>query len=127
MAAGPLNIEAVTEALLFAVRAGADPARVREALRGGFVSSRVLDVHGERMVRRSLESGFRIALHQKDLQLAPGSAREPGVALPGTAVAQELFNARAAHGGRGRDHSALVGALEKMSNVEIGQAAGTAA
>ena len=115
-----LNIEAVAEALLFAARAGADPARVREALMGGFAASRVLEVHGERMVRRTFEPGFRIQLHQKDLNLALGAARQLGVALPNTATTQELFNACAAHGGSGWDHSAVVRALEKLSNFEIG-------
>jgi 2-hydroxy-3-oxopropionate reductase len=116
-----LNIEAVSEALLFAAKAGADPARVREALMGGFASSRILEVHGERMIKRTFDPGFRIALHQKDLNLALSSARELGVALPNTATAQELFNACTAHGGSGWDHSAMVRALEKLADFEIGQ------
>jgi 2-hydroxy-3-oxopropionate reductase len=114
-----LNIEAVAEALLFASRAGADPACVREALMGGFASSKILEVHGERMIKRTFEPGFRIGLHQKDLNLALSSARELGVSLPNTAMAQELFNACAAHGGKGWDHSAMVKALEGMANFEI--------
>ncbi|MCY7317684.1 MAG: 2-hydroxy-3-oxopropionate reductase, partial [Ramlibacter sp.] len=106
-----LNIEAVAEALLFAARAGADPARVRQALMGGFASSKVLEVHGERMVKRTFEPGFRIELHQKDLNLALDSARSLGVSLPNTASTQQLFNACAAHGGKGWDHSGLVRAL----------------
>jgi 2-hydroxy-3-oxopropionate reductase len=116
-----LNIEAVAEALVFAARAGADPARVREALMGGFASSRVLEVHGERMVKRTFDPGFRIELHQKDLNLALASARALGVSLPNTATAQELFNACTAHGGKAWDHSAIVRALEKLANFEIGQ------
>ena len=116
-----LNIEAVAEALLFAARAGADPARVRQALMGGFASSKILEVHGERMVKRTFDPGFRIALHQKDLNLALSTARELGVSLPNTATAQELFNSCAAHGGKAWDHSAMVKALEKMANYEIGQ------
>jgi 2-hydroxy-3-oxopropionate reductase len=116
-----LNIEAVAEALLFAARAGADPGRVRHALMGGFASSRILEVHGERMVKRTFDPGFRIELHQKDLNLALSSARALGVSLPNTATAQELFNACAAHGGKAWDHSAMVRALEKMANFEIGQ------
>ncbi|MDP4299874.1 2-hydroxy-3-oxopropionate reductase [Leptothrix discophora] len=115
-----LNIEAVGEALLFAAKAGADPAKVRQALMGGFAASRILEVHGERMVKRTFEPGFRIELHQKDLNLALSSARALGVSLPNTATAQELFNACAAHGGKGWDHSAMVRALEKMANFEIG-------
>jgi 2-hydroxy-3-oxopropionate reductase len=116
-----LNIEAVAEALLFAARAGADPARVRQALMGGFASSKILEVHGERMIDRSFDPGFRIELHQKDLNLALSNARELGVSLPNTATAQELFNACAAHGGSGWDHSGMVRALEQLSNFEIGQ------
>ena len=116
-----LNIEAVAEALLFAARAGADPARVRQALMGGFAASKILEVHGERMVKRTFEPGFRIELHQKDLNLASSSARALGVSLPNTAMAQELFNSCAAHGGKAWDHSAMVKALEKMANFEIGQ------
>jgi len=118
-----LNIEAVAEALLFAAKAGADPARVRQALMGGFASSKILEVHGERMVKRTFDPGFRIELHQKDLNLALGSARALGVALPNTAMAQELFNACVAHGGKAWDHSAMVKALEMMANFEIGQKA----
>ncbi|MEJ8839635.1 2-hydroxy-3-oxopropionate reductase [Ramlibacter sp. AN1133] len=118
-----LNIEAVAEALLFAAKAGADPARVRQALMGGFASSKILEVHGERMVKRTFDPGFRIELHQKDLNLALSSARSLGVSLPNTATAQELFNACAAHGGKAWDHSAMVRALEKLANFEIGQKA----
>jgi 2-hydroxy-3-oxopropionate reductase len=118
-----LNIEAVAEALLFAAKAGADPARVRAALMGGFASSKILEVHGERMVKRTFDPGFRIGLHQKDLNLALSSARALGVSLPNTATAQELFNACAAHGGAAWDHSAMVRALEKLANFEIGQKA----
>lgn len=118
-----LNIEAVAEALLFAARAGADPARVRQALMGGFASSKILEVHGERMVKRTFDPGFRIELHQKDLNLALSSARALGVSLPNTAMAQELFNSCVAHGGKAWDHSAMVKALEKMANFEIGQKA----
>ena len=114
-----LNIEAVAEALVFAAKAGADPARVREALMGGFAASRILEVHGERMIRRTFAPGFRIGLHQKDLNLALSSARALGVALPNTATAQELFNVCAAQGGRDWDHSALVRALETMSNASL--------
>jgi 2-hydroxy-3-oxopropionate reductase len=121
-----LNIEAVAEALLFAAKAGADPARVRQALMGGFASSKILEVHGERMVKRTFDPGFRIELHQKDLNLALASARQLGVSLPNTATAQELFNACAAHGGKAWDHSAMVRALEKLANFEIGQPAAQA-
>jgi 2-hydroxy-3-oxopropionate reductase len=116
-----LTIEAVGEALLLAAKAGADPAKVRQALMGGFASSRILEVHGDRMVKRTFDPGFRIELHQKDLNLALSTARQLGVALPNTATCQELFNACAAHGGSAWDHSAMVRVLEKMANFEIGQ------
>jgi len=107
--------------LLFAAKAGADPARVQKALMGGFASSRILEVHGERMVKRNFAPGFRIELHQKDLNLALASARKIGVSLPNTATCQELFNACVAHGGKAWDHSGMVRALETMANFEIGQ------
>ncbi len=114
-----LNIEAVSEALLFASKAGADPAKVRQALMGGFAASRILEVHGERMIKRTFDPGFRIELHQKDLSLALAGARAMGLALPNTATAQELFNVCVANGGAKWDHSAMVRALEKMANHEI--------
>ena len=116
-----LTIEAVGEALLFASKAGADPAKVRQALMGGFASSRILELHGERMIKRTINPGFRIELHQKDLNLALGVARKLGLSLPNTATCQELFNSCAAHGGSAWDHSGMVRALEMMANFEIGQ------
>jgi 2-hydroxy-3-oxopropionate reductase len=116
-----LNIEAVAEALLFASKMGADPARVRQALLGGFAASRVLEVHGERMLKRTFDPGFRIELHQKDLNLALSNARQVGMSLPNTATAQELFNACAAQGGKGWDHSALVRALELLAAHALGK------
>jgi len=114
-----LNIEAVAEALLFASKAGADPAKVRQALMGGFASSRILEVHGERMIKRTFDPGFRIELHQKDLNLALQGAKALGVALPNTAMAQELFNTCAANGGKAWDHSGMVKALELMANHPV--------
>ena len=105
---------------MFASKAGADPAKVRQALMGGFAGSKILEVHGERMVKRTFDPGFRIELHQKDLNLALNSARALGVSLPNTATAQELFNSCSAHGGKSWDHSAMVRALEKLANFEIG-------
>jgi 2-hydroxy-3-oxopropionate reductase len=115
-----LTIHAVAEGLLFAARAGADPAQVRQALMGGLATSRILEVHGERMIKRSFDPGFRIALHQKDLNLALSAAKSLGLALPATATAQQLFSACVAHGGAGWDHSALVRALEQLNHFEIG-------
>lgn len=111
-----LTIEAVAEALLFASKAGADPAKVRAVLLGGFAQSRILELHGERMIKRNFNPGFRIRLHQKDLNLALEAARSLGLSLPNTSLAQELFNAVAAQGGSDLDHSAMVLALEKLAN-----------
>ena len=114
-----LNIAAVGEALLFASKAGADPAKVRQALMGGFASSRILEVHGERLIKRTFNPGFRIGLHQKDLNLALAGAKAIGVALPQTAGAAQLMGACAANGWDQLDHSALVKALELMANHDI--------
>ena len=114
-----LTIQAVAEALLFASKAGADPGKVREALMGGFAASRILEVHGERMVKRTFAPGFRIALHQKDLNLALQGAKSLGVSLPNTAATQELMNSCAAHGLAQLDHSALCQAIERMANHAI--------
>jgi len=112
-----LNIQAVSEALTFARKAGADPAKVRQALMGGFASSRILEVHAERMIKRTFNPGFRIRLHQKDLNLALTAAREMGMALPNTAIAQQMFSVVAAQGGADLDHSALVTAIERMAGL----------
>ncbi|HOG15773.1 MAG TPA: 2-hydroxy-3-oxopropionate reductase [Syntrophales bacterium] len=114
-----LTIEAVSEALVFASKAGADPAKVRAALLGGFAHSRILELHGDKMIKRTFQPGFRIRLHQKDLNLALESARKLGLCLPNTATAQELFNAVAASGGIDLDHSAMVTALEKLANHPV--------
>jgi 2-hydroxy-3-oxopropionate reductase len=114
-----LTIEAVGEALLFASRAGADPAKVRQALMGGFASSRILEIHGERMIKRTFDPGFRIELHQKDLNLALQGARALSLSLPNTSTTQELFNAAAALGGKGWDHSGLVRVLEHLAHHQV--------
>jgi 2-hydroxy-3-oxopropionate reductase len=116
-----LTIEAVGEALLFASKAGADPARVREALMGGFASSKILEIHGERMIKRTFDPGFRIELHQKDLNLALSNARKLQMSLPNTATTQELFNSVAAQGDIGLDHSAMVLALEKLAAFKVAE------
>ena len=118
-----LNIAAVGEALVFASKAGADPAKVRQALMGGFASSRILEVHGERMIKRTFAPGFRIGLHQKDLNLALSGARTLGLALPQTAGAAQLMQACAANGMQDLDHSALVRALELLGNHEVAKSA----
>lgn len=114
-----LTIEAVGEALLFAARAGANPEKVRQALLGGFASSKILEVHGDRMVKRTFDPGFRISLHQKDLNLALSSAQKMALALPATALAQQLLSSCIAQGGAAWDHSAMVRALEQLSNFSI--------
>ncbi|MCC6472106.1 MAG: 2-hydroxy-3-oxopropionate reductase [Burkholderiales bacterium] len=114
-----LTLEAVAEALVFASKAGADPARVRQALMGGFAASRILEVHGLRMLQRAFEPGFRIELHQKDLAIALEGARALGLALPHTASAQQLFSTCVAHGGRAWDHSALIRVLEMLGDHEV--------
>jgi len=114
-----LDIAAVAEALVFASKAGANPAKVRQALMGGFARSRILEVHGERMVKRSFAPGFRIGLHQKDLNLALAGARALGVALPQTAGAAQLMQACAANGMKDLDHSALVKALEMLAHHPV--------
>ncbi|MBO1081765.1 2-hydroxy-3-oxopropionate reductase [Roseomonas haemaphysalidis] len=114
-----LTIEAVGEALVFAAKAGADPAKVRQALMGGLATSRILELHGDRMIKRTFDPGFRIALHQKDLNLALQTGRELGVALPNTAMAQQLFSACVAAGGGGWDHSGMVKALETLSAQKV--------
>ncbi|RFC65733.1 MULTISPECIES: 2-hydroxy-3-oxopropionate reductase [Mesorhizobium] len=114
-----LTIEAVAEALVFASKAGADPAKVRQALMGGLATSRILEVHGERMIKRTFDPGFRIDLHRKDLNLALDGARALGIALPNTSTTQQLFNACAANGGGKDDHSGLVKALELMAGHAV--------
>lgn len=115
-----LTLAAVSEALVFASKAGVDPAKVRAALLGGFASSRILEAHGERMLKRQFAPGFRVALHRKDLALALEGASELGVSLPQTAQCQQLFNALVAAGDGGLDHSALVRAYERLAAHEVG-------
>ncbi len=114
-----LTIQAVAEGLLFASRAGADVVKIREALMGGIAASRILEIHGERMIKRDLEPGFRIRLHQKDLNNALASAQDMALALPATALAQEMFTAAVAHGAGDLDHAAFVRGLEELSDHEI--------
>ena len=113
----------MAEGLLFASKAGADPAKVRQAITGGLATSRILELHGARMIERTFDPGFRIGLHQKDLNLALDNARTLGLSLPATALAQQLFSACVAQGGAAWDHSALVKALEALANHAVGDAA----
>lgn len=116
-----LTIEAVAEGLLFASKAGADVGKVRESLLGGLAQSKILDVHGERMINRAFDPGFKVRLHQKDLNLALDGARSLNLALPGTANAQQLFQACAAHGGADWDHAGILRALEALADHEVGR------
>ena len=115
-----INIAAVGEALVLASKAGLDPARARKALLGGFASSRILEVHGQRMIDRSFQPGGRIELHRKDLGLALTEAERLEVATPLTSACRDLMDACAAQGGAGWDHSALVRAYELFARHELG-------
>lgn len=114
-----LTIQAVSEALVLAAKAGVDPAKVREALLGGFAQSRILDLHGQRMLDRNFAPGFRVRLHQKDLNIALATGRTLGVPLPGTAVVQEAFTALVGLGRKDLDHSSLVTLEEDLARVEV--------
>jgi 2-hydroxy-3-oxopropionate reductase len=114
-----MTLQAVCEAMVFAKKAGADPARVRDALMGGFASSRILEVHGQRLLERNFKPGFRVELHQKDLNIVLQTARALGMSLPGTALTQELFNAVSGDGGSKLDHSALVQATERLAGTTV--------
>ena len=110
-----LTIEAIAEALTFAKAAGADVAKVREALLGGLAASKILEVHGERMIKRTFDPGFRIRLHRKDLTLAVDAAKALNLSLPNAASTQQLMNSAVARGDGDKDHSALVRTLEALA------------
>jgi 2-hydroxy-3-oxopropionate reductase len=114
-----LNLEAICEALLFASKAGADPIKVRAALMGGAANSRLLELKGEWVLNHRFQPGFRVRHQQKDLNIALDAARKLGLTLPNTATTQELYNAVAGEGGSDLDHSALIMALERLSNHRI--------
>ncbi|BDG61967.1 2-hydroxy-3-oxopropionate reductase [Caldinitratiruptor microaerophilus] len=114
-----MTIQAVAEALLLASKAGVDPARVRQALMGGFAQSRILELHGQRMLDRNFKPGFKARLHRKDLAIALSTAREYGVPLPGTAVVHELLNGLIGMGRDEYDHSGLVTVLETLAQAEV--------
>jgi 2-hydroxy-3-oxopropionate reductase len=114
-----LTIEAVAEALIFAKKSGVDPDKVRDALLGGFAHSRVLELHGRRMLERNFEPGGKVRLHKKDTGIAMSIAKELGMYLPGTSLVSQLWNAVAAQGGLDWDHSSMVKVLELMSKTEV--------
>jgi 2-hydroxy-3-oxopropionate reductase len=108
----------VSEALALARKAGVDAARVRTALLGGFAASRVLEVHGERMLTGNYKPGFRTRLYQKDLRLASEAAAANGVAVPGTALVTQLVNALVADGGGDLDYAAIGTVLFRLAKTE---------
>lgn len=110
---------AVGETLLLAKAAGVDPAAVRQALLGGFANSRILDIHGQRMLDHQFQPGFKTKLHHKDIRIALQTAAELGLALPGTALAAQYFNALMGTGKGELDSSALVLAQEQLSDVHL--------
>jgi 2-hydroxy-3-oxopropionate reductase len=112
------TIQAVAEALTLARKCGADVAKVRDALLGGFAQSRILDLHGKRILDRNFAPGFRMELHRKDLNIALQTAREAGVSLPATAVVAEQMNASIAQGDGKKDHSALALLAERLAGLE---------
>jgi 2-hydroxy-3-oxopropionate reductase len=114
-----LTIEAVCEALIFAQKAGADPAKVRQALLGGFAQSRILEEHGQRMLDRNFKPGGKAIFHQKDIGIVLAVARERGIYMPGAMLVMDLWNAMGAHGLLQEDHTAMLKVLEKMSNTEV--------
>ena len=114
-----LTIEAVCEALIFAQKAGADPAKVRQALLGGFAQSRILEEHGKRMLDRNFKPGGKAIFHQKDIGIVLAVAREKGIYMPGANLVMDLWNAMGAHGLLLEDHTAMLKVLEKMSNTEV--------
>lgn len=114
-----LTIAAVSEALALAAKAGVDPAKVRAALLGGFASSRVLEVHGQRILERNFRPGFRIRLHHKDLRIALGLGRAVGASLPLTALVHEWLGALVTRGQGELDHSALVTLFEEWAQTEV--------
>jgi 2-hydroxy-3-oxopropionate reductase len=108
----------VSEAMALARKAGVDPALVRQALLGGFASSRVLEVHGERMLKSNYVPGFRTRLYQKDLRIATETAAAHGVAIPATALVAQLVNALVASGGADLDYSAVGTVLFELAGLE---------
>lgn len=116
-----LTIEAVAEALTFARRQDVDAAKVREALMGGFAASKILEVHGKRMLDRDYKPGFKTRLHQKDLRIVLDSAHALGLGLPGTALVAQQLNALMGAGDGELDSSAIVRALERLNGSDLNQ------
>jgi len=121
-----LTLEALGEALVLGSKAGVDPHAIVEALGGGLAASRVLEVRGPKLLARDFEPGFKLDLHAKDLAIVLATARELGVALPGTAVVEQLFHAERSRGRGEADNSTIVRALEALAQHTIGADAGAA-
>ena len=113
-----VTIEAVAEALTFARKNGVDPARVRDALMGGFAGSRILEVHGKRMLDNEYKPGFKTKLHQKDINIVMQTAKELGLALPGAALVMQHLNALMGTGGAELDSAAVMKIVERESGME---------
>ncbi len=112
-----VTIEAVAEALTFARKNGADPARVREALLGGFAGSKIMEVHGQRMLDNDFKPGFKIGLHQKDMRIVMETAHQLGVALPAAALVTQHLNALMGTNDAELDSSAVVKVIARMSGM----------
>ena len=113
-----VGVLAVAEALNFAKKAGADPARVREALMGGFANSKILENHGQRMLDRNFKPGFKSWMHQKDLNIVMKTAHELGLMLPTAAATTQMFNAMVGNGHGEEDSIAVLKLLEQLSGGE---------
>lgn len=114
-----LTIAAVAEALVFAKKNGVDPAKVRNALLGGLAQSRVLELHGQRMLDRNFTPGGKVHLHKKDTEIAVEAAKQQGIYLPCNALLSQLWNSVTAMGGSEWDHSSIVKCIEMLSNTEV--------
>ena len=119
-----LTIAAVSEALVLAAKAGVDPAKVRQALLGGFAQSKILDAHGQKMLDRNFKPGFRIRLHEKDLSIALATGKEYGVPLLLTGVVDQMMNSMKANGNGELDHAGLVTLVEQMAGQAKGDKGG---
>jgi 2-hydroxy-3-oxopropionate reductase len=115
------TIAIVSEALVLAAKAGVDPAKVRQALLGGFAQSKILEAHGQKMLERNFKPGFRIRLHEKDMKIALATGGEYGVPLLVTGVVGQMMTAMKAMGNGDLDHSGLVTLIEEMANQELPQ------
>jgi 2-hydroxy-3-oxopropionate reductase len=110
-----ITIEAISEALVFAAKCGADPAQVRQALLGGSAQSRLLETAGQRMLDRNFKPGFRMALHRKDLDIVLSAAKEYGASVPVASQVREMMTAMLNSGRGEMDNSSLVLLLEEMT------------